>query len=81
MQNRCDKSGHHAQVLQNLTQQLLAEKAEKNEFKEMLEQEGIELQSVIADRDQLQKRMQELVERVWSTKLPKILLFPSHFAR
>ncbi len=53
------------QVLQNLTQQLLAERAEKNEFKEMLEQEGIELQSVIAEKGQLQKRLQELRHRVW----------------
>ncbi|CAL8467875.1 g7413 [Coccomyxa elongata] len=53
-----------SKVLQNLTQQLLAERAEKNEFKEMLEQEGIELQSVIADKDQLQKRLQELLQRV-----------------
>ncbi|BDA42455.1 hypothetical protein COCOBI_03-3450 [Coccomyxa sp. Obi] len=53
-----------SKVLQNLTQQLLAERAEKNEFKEMLEQEGIELQSVIAEKDQMQKRLQELLQRV-----------------
>lgn len=64
-QEHCDNELHHVQVLQSLTQQLLAEKAEKNEFKEMLEQEGIELQSVIADKDQLQKRLQELLHRVW----------------
>ncbi len=52
------------QVLQSLTQQLLTERSEKKEFMEMLEQEGKELQSVIAVKDQLEVRLQALLQKV-----------------
>lgn len=54
----------HVQVLQSLTQQLLTERSEKKELMEMLEQEGKELQCVIADKEELEKRLQEVHQKV-----------------
>ncbi len=45
-----------AQVLQGLTQKLLAETAEKGELRDMLEQEGRELQAL---QSQLQQQQQQ----------------------
>ena len=53
-----------AQVLQGLTQQLLAERAEKQELQDMLEQEDKELQSAISAKQSLEIRLDELSEQV-----------------
>ena len=65
-------------MLQNLTQQLLTERSEKKEFMEMLEQEGRELQSVIANKEELEIRLEGLLQKVGCPHaMPGLQVVPS----
>ena len=48
---------HGAQVLQSLTQQLMHERAENGELRDMLQQEGQELKDAIAANQELQRQL------------------------
>jgi arsenate reductase-like glutaredoxin family protein len=47
-----------------LTQQILAERAEKTEFKEMLEQEGKELEAAIRSKQALESELHKELDKV-----------------
>lgn len=64
MEVRRTGAGPHAQVLQGLTQQLLTERGEKATLREMLEQEGRELEAAIAAKAELEAQLVQHLHQV-----------------